>query len=95
MVVSAGDIDFVTHRATLTNDQLERLFQILDLTEDEILAAKNKTTAVDFKLKATSVLKFWKAKEEVKATRRAIINALNDCEYSVAVGKVKTKWGIS
>ncbi len=98
-MVSDTDIRFVARDCNLDNGQLHDLYGALGLKKAAIHAALYNKTALgvhDFKLQAIDVLSdCWKQVKADKATRMALIKALQACGYNEQVKMVTQKWGIS
>ncbi|XP_072018876.1 uncharacterized protein [Amphiura filiformis] len=93
--VSDADISYVARKTKLTKDHLSNLYIELDIGEDEIENAKGKADTKDFKLQAISVLKAWRSSNGRNATRKAILEALKECDLIDAKEHLEEEWSVS
>ena len=92
--MSNKDIVIITSKAKLQSDDLHNLFSELDIEDTDVEKAEKMADSRDFKLQANKVLKMWRTKNGKKATRKAIINALTECNLIEAKEILEEKWGL-
>ena len=93
--ISEKDINEVTENARLQHSDLENLFTVIGLQENEIEKAKRNANTTDIKLQAANVLRSWRKSRGNDATRQALISALETCKYNEAVEILKEKWNMA
>ncbi|XP_072017961.1 uncharacterized protein [Amphiura filiformis] len=92
IMVSDNDINDVVYKTHLGRNLLQRLFHQLGITTSDIEYAERMADTRDFKLQSIQVLHFWRQSNGEKATRKAIINALIECNLIEAKEMLVRKW---
>ena len=90
--LSENDIVELTDNARLQHSDLENLFILLGLQQNEIEKAKKNADTTDVKLQAASVLQSWRKSRGSDATRQVLITTLEKCGYIEAVEILQEKW---
>ena len=92
--VSDKDISDITYKTKLQHADLHHLFSELGIDDADVENAERMADSRDFRLQAKKVLKMWRTKNGRNATRRAVINALIECELIDAKEILEKKWGL-
>ena len=92
--ISYREILHVTQKTGLTRDQLHTLFQTLDLEDHEVENAERNADTRDVKLQAAKVLNYWRTTKGRAATKEAILEALEECEYLGAIEILMQQWNM-
>ena len=92
--VTDKDIFDITSKAKLQHADLHNLFSGLGIDDTDVENAERIADTKDFKLQARKVLKMWRTKNGQSATRKAIIDALTECDLIEAKEILEEKWGL-
>ena len=91
--VSDKDIQDVVFKANLDYNKLENLFAELEITASEIDKERRNAKTDDYQIQARFVLRFWRETKGNLATRRRILDALDEYSYKDAKDFLTGKWG--
>ncbi|XP_072020841.1 twitchin-like [Amphiura filiformis] len=94
-VVTDSDIQNVAYKTELGRDNLKHLFKQLGIKEPDIEKAILKADTKDFQLQSNNVLHYWRQTNGKKATRKAIIKALEECNLNKAKEILLAKWTVT
>ena len=90
--VSDKDIFAITYKTKLEHAELHYLFAELGIDDADVENAERMADTKDFKLQARKVLKMWRTNNGRNATRKAIIDALTECDLIEAKEILEEKW---
>ena len=93
--LSSKDIRRITHKADLEKEDLDNLFNELEIAAADQDNARRYADTRDFKLQATSILRAWCKRQGEAASRHVIIEALQECNLTKAVEILEKKWGFT
>ena len=75
--------DFKDITGLLGHTELQMFFPELGLSPEDIEKAEYSASTSDVNLRARNVLRKWHQKNGLEATREAVLQALNRCEYNM------------
>ena len=92
--VTNKNISDITNKTKLEHKDLRKLFTELDIDSNDVENAERTADTRDFKLQAQKVLRMWRENNGRRATRRRILDALEECNFIDAKETLEKKWGI-
>ena len=93
--MSDQDIQDVANKAELTRPQLLNLYTALKVTESDIENQERIADTRDFKIQAQFVLRHWRQINGESATRKVLLEALQECGYIQAKQILEKKWEVT
>ncbi|XP_072041412.1 uncharacterized protein [Amphiura filiformis] len=90
--VSDCDITDIACKANLERDDLKHLFNELGMEGSAIENAEGRADTKDFQLQSIRVLKTWRQTNGEKGTRKAVVEALEECSLVEAKEILVDKW---
>ena len=91
MRVSDDDVSDIAFASKLLHAQLQHLYLELHVDASHIENAQRHADG-DYRLEAVRVLKAWRQSLGEQATRRTVIEALEECRFNEAKEKLLDKW---
>ena len=91
-----SDLDITDVVKELDMDHIKEVYEKLGIDHKVVKKFEQKAGTIDPDERAKSVLRdYWREREGKKATRKAILRALEQCELIDSMEKLQKKWKIT
>ena len=91
-MASDEDIRDVAYKVGLTYNDLHKLYGELHLSLADINREERNSDTRDYSIQAEHILSYWRKKNGKVATRKTILDALQECHNKEAIENLEGKW---